>query len=190
MQRLCGCDCGLEISPLICRCRRRESVINERQIKHRIIFFLRRRRRCCICERTSMQFAPAGPAVEALRLRATERNDRSPTHFVYLMYDNNDADVQTTSIEIACNPARDVLRFNRGLKKHRKSGKANSRDWRLQQWIGPFNRFEAAQHFQAHWARGGSDLATRILRGAQLASTLNLAIYSMDEIKLRSLLVK
>jgi len=129
------------------------------------------------------------PTTEVLRLRA-ERIDRPATHFVYLMYDNNEADAQTTSIEIASNPPKDVLKFNRGLKKHRKSGKANSRDWRLQQWIGPFNKYEAAQNFQAHWARGGSDLVTRIVRGAQLASTLNLAIYTMDEKKLRALLVE
>lgn len=104
------------------------------------------------------------------------------------MFDNNDKDEQTTSIEIAANPASDVLRYNRGIKKHRKSGKAHTRDWRLQQWVGPFNRYEAAQMFQSHWTRSGRDLAMRIVRGAQLALSLRLAVYSMEEAKLRELL--
>jgi len=131
--------------------------------------------------------AAAASSSSALRLRAA-RLDRPPTHFVYLMFDNNDKKGQTTAIEISINPADDVLKYNRGIKKHRKSGKANTRDWRLQQWIGPFNLYESAECFQKQWTRIGRDLSTRIVRGAQLALSLRLAIYSMDENRLRSLL--
>ena len=139
---------------------------------------------------TSTSTGSVGPPATPLRVRAAARRDRPPSLFVYLMFDNNDKDTeQTTSIEIAANPAADVLRYNRGLNKHRKSGKANARDWRLQQWVGPFNAYEAAKAFQSHWTRAANNLAQRIVRGAQLALSLHLAVYSMNEAKLKEMLV-
>jgi hypothetical protein len=122
-----------------------------------------------------------------LRLRA-EREDRPATHFVYLMFDKNDDKLQTTAIEIASNPAVDVLKYSKGMQKNRKCGKAVTRDWRLQQWVGPFNLYESAQCFQARWARVGRDLTLRIVTGAQMALQLQLAVYSMDKPKLESML--
>ena len=117
-----------------------------------------------------------------LRIRA-ERPDRPATLFVYLMFDQNDAKTETTAIEIAANPAEDVLRYNEGAKKNRKSGKAHTRDWRLQQWIGPFNTAEAATLFQTVWAHSAKNLDKRIKRGAQLAIDMELAIFTMGAVQ-------
>lgn len=121
------------------------------------------------------------PTKTALRIRA-ERPDRPATHFVFLMFDNNDVKAETTAIEIAVNPPAEVLRYNEGAKKKRASGKAMARDWRLQQWIGPFNTLDAAAYFQTAWAHSGKHLAKRIARGAQLARDMNLAVFTMHTI--------
>ena len=113
-----------------------------------------------------------------MRIRA-ERLDRPATHFVYLMFDNNDVRTETTAIEISANPPVDVLRYNEGSKKNRKSGSALVRDWRLQQWIGPFNTLEAAVCFQTTWSHGAKNLAKRIARGAELARDAKLAIFTI-----------
>lgn len=122
-----------------------------------------------------------------LRVRAV-RGDRPPTHFVYLMNDNNDASEKTTSIEIASNPTEDVIKYIEGKNKHRKGGRSNKCDWRLQLWIGPFNLIESAQLFQAVWKRSGRDLTTRMARGTSMALEMKLAVYTMNAEKLTKLL--
>lgn len=116
-----------------------------------------------------------------LRIRA-ERPDRPATLFVYLMFDQNDVKTETTAIEISSHPPRDVLRYNEGVKKNRKSGKCHTRDWRLKQWIGPFNTLDAASLFQSAWAHSVKNLDKRAERGAELAKDMELAVFSMDAI--------
>lgn len=94
---------------------------------------------------------------------------KRPSLFCYLMFDSNDKELRTTSIDTAADPAGAVLAYKMGQKKHRKGGRSNPRDWCLEQWIGPFRKKETARSFQARWSHCKKSLSMRTLRGAKLA---------------------
>jgi hypothetical protein len=118
----------------------------------------------------------AQTAAPQLRVRAV-RNDRPATLFVFLMFDVTDDNLRT-ELDVASNPVKAVARIKEGIRKPRKGGKKDACDWRLMQWIGPFNRSKPAHDFKKAWSRCSSDLKTRMRRGALLAQPLDLAVYT------------
>lgn len=91
--------------------------------------------------------------------------------FVFLMFDEQDAERATSSIEVSRRPETAVCQFNSGVRKHRKSSKTYEPMWRLELWIGPFRSRGDAVQFQQQWNRAPARLfEERVLHGAKLAS--------------------
>jgi hypothetical protein len=101
--------------------------------------------------------------------------------FVFMMYDHLDETRASTSIEISSRPASAVAEFNEGVRKHRKSSKKRRRDWRLEQWVGPFKHRREARQFQIKWARAPCRFDDRVLKGAELARDLDLNIFTFHK---------
>lgn len=95
-----------------------------------------------------------------------------------MMYDELDKTRSTTSIDVSHNPASAVAQFNSGARAHRKNCKRHRRDWKLEEWVGPFARRRAALAFQARWARAACAFDVRAVRGAELAREQQLDIFS------------
>jgi hypothetical protein len=104
------------------------------------------------------------------------------------MFDELDETRTTTSIDVSHNPASAVVQFNTGARAHRKNGKRRRRDWKLEEWVGPFARRRAALAFQARWARSPCAFAVRARRGAELAREQNLDIFSFHSAELAAAL--
>jgi len=98
--------------------------------------------------------------------------------FVFMMYDHLDDTRSSTSIEISSRPASAVAEFNEGVRKHRKSSKKRRRDWRLEQWVGPFKHRREARQFQIKWSRAPCRFDDRVLKGAELARDLDLDVFT------------
>ncbi len=104
--------------------------------------------------------------------------------WVYLMFDEADKTHNTTSIDVSRHPEVAVTEYNSGKRAHRKNGKKNRRDWRLEQWIGPFAKRRLAKLFHARWARSACALDVRTVRGAELALEENLTVFSFHRERL------
>jgi len=114
--------------------------------------------------------------------------EKSLQLWVYLMFDEADATRRTTSLDISRRPATAVSEYKSGKRVHRKNGKKITRDWRLEQWCGPFARKRLAKHFLARWSRSACALAVRARRGAELALEEGVNVYSFHCEQLRSII--
>lgn len=111
--------------------------------------------------------------------------------FVFLMFDEQDTSNETTVIEISRRPPVAVTDYNMGIRKHRKSNKNTLRTWRLHTWCGPIFKRTAALSFKVLWSRSPRQLAQRALKGAQLAGSHDIDVYSFHTRELvRSLLAE
>lgn len=119
--------------------------------------------------------AAADAAVAATTAPARLRRKRK---FVFLMFDELDKSRMTTSIETSSDPPAAVAEFNGGKRKHRKSGRDAKRDWRLEQWIGPFKHRSMASQFQTKWNRAPRALMSRVIKGAELAFENNVDLFT------------
>lgn len=89
--------------------------------------------------------------------------------WVLLMFDELDLTLNTTSIHVSKIPASAVAQFNTGKRELRKNTKNRKREWKLEQWIGPFISRDEARVFAGRWARSQCALYARVMRGAELA---------------------
>ena len=88
--------------------------------------------------------------------------------FVVLMHYRDDNGTEATSIFTTTRPIEMVYAYNVGSIKHRKGGRARSRDWRVEAFVGPFLKLEPANDFRERWLRSGKELSTRMETGVNL----------------------
>jgi hypothetical protein len=88
--------------------------------------------------------------------------------YVVLMHYRDDNGTEATSIFTTTRPIEMVYAYNVGSIKHRKGGKARSRDWRVEAFVGPFVKLEPASDFRERWLRSGKELSTRMETGVNL----------------------
>jgi hypothetical protein len=115
---------------------------------------------------------------------------RKRPSWVFMMFDALDETRSTTSIDVSHNPASAVAQFNSGARAHRKNCKRRRRDWKLEEWVGPFARRRAALAFQARWARAACAFDVRARRGAELAREQHLDIFSFHDSWLAEILAQ
>jgi len=127
------------------------------------------------------------PVEPAIKLRVNSLKYKP--YFVYLMAasaslrlgDDKNSKVRRMSTHIGKSrePVRKVLRHNEGLvNSYKRSTRSCAPNWRLEEWIGPFQTRHAAREFQKSWFKNTKGVKTRVERGVQLASEHKVICYT------------
>jgi hypothetical protein len=135
----------------------------------------------------AVSVTPTGTWSRGGAVTAVDNTEVHEALWVFLMFDELDKTRNTTSIHISKIPASAVAQFNSGKRDHRKNSKYVVRDWKLEQWIGPFKSREEARMFANRWARSQCALYTRVMRGAELArdhKPMSLDVFSFHKQRL------